>query len=367
MKKKNLLVVCAAAVICLMFALVLAGGMNIYAEKSGTQEFEPEVEENEASDMLTQILAEDGEETAGAEAAETKAKAEDKAEAAEADAETETKSQADAGAEAVEAKAEAEAEKTDAKARAAEEKNRAKTEDAKARAEAEKTQASARAAAETGELREEELKAVWDKMYQEYGEAGKGDTKQQEDFTDEMIDVNEAGLILLKEINHIYPNDSPEDLKIGWMELERCTVPGEEHIVYWTGKLENGYAPTEENYRSYSCQIDSVSGKMVSFGKFRPYQKEKDYSVISWTDEQIKEQAKQLIETYDLFQGEELNWDTVKVYSGKEEIDSLKDDFKDKPNLSVSVCNTLVFDKNGQIIIYFCMDWETGEISNYLW
>lgn len=319
MKRKNLLVVCAAAGLCMVFVMLLAGSMGIYAEKSGTQEFELEMEESEASDMLTRILAENGEEKAGEEAA-----------------------------------------------------------------------------AETDGMAEEELKNIWKKMYGEYEEAGADDPTLQEQqentaseakagvhetenaengfeeayhvsLDDAKIGVNEAGLILLKEINRLYPEDSLEDLKIAHMNLEFDAAAYKEGTaVYWSGKLENGYGPTEESYRSYSCQIDSVSGKMASFGKFRPYQKEKDYSAISWTDAEIKERAKQLIGKYNLFQGEELDWDHAVIYSGKEEMDSLNNEFAEKADLSASVCNTLVFEKDGVPNVYFCMDWETGEISNYL-
>ncbi len=59
MKKKNLFTICAASGLCLIFALALVWGMSIYAEKSGTQEFEPQPAKNESSDMITELMADD--------------------------------------------------------------------------------------------------------------------------------------------------------------------------------------------------------------------------------------------------------------------------------------------------------------------
>lgn len=294
MKKKNLLVICAASGLCLVFMLILIGSMSIYAEKSGTAKQELEVEGSKKSDMLTGMLTED-----------------------DGKADVEETIAAEDGAED---------------------------------------------AAKTGRMSEEELKDIWEKMYREYEENAKDGERPQEPADDVKISVSEAGLIWLKEIHRLYPDDALEDLSIDFMEPELGI-----NIVYWTGRLENGYGVSEEGYRSYTCQIDPVSGKIVSFGKFQPYQKEKDYSAISWTDEEIKARAKELIDRYDLSLGEELEWDSVEVYNGKEEVDSLKEEFAERPDLSKSVCNTLFFKKDGLAVYDFCMDWASGEISNYLW
>ncbi len=303
MKKKNLLVIGMASGLCLVFMLILIGSMSIYAEKSGTAKQELEVEESKKSDMLTGMLTEDD----GKADVEEEAAAEDGTEAA-------------------------------------------------------KTEDGTEDAAKTGRMSEEELKDIWEKMYREYEENAKDGESPQEPADDVKISVSEAGLIWLKEIHRLYPEDALEGLSIDFMEPELGI-----NIVYWTGRLENGYGASEEGYRSYTCQIDPVSGKIVSFGKFQPYQKEKDYSAISWKDEEIKARAKELIDRYDLSLGEELEWDSVEVYNGKEEVDSLKEEFAERPDLSKSVCNTLFFKKDGLAVYDFCMDWATGEISNYLW
>ncbi len=303
MKKKNLLVICAASGLCLVFMLILIGSMSIYAEKSGTTKQELEVEESKKSDTMMGMLTEDD----GKSDVEENVAVED-------------------GAGVV------------------------------------KTEDGAEDAAKTGRMSEEELKDIWEKMYREYEENAKDGERPQEPADDVKISVSEAGLIWLKEIHRLYPDDALEDLSIDFMEPELGI-----NIVYWTGRLENGYGVSEEGYRSYTCQIDPVSGKIVSFGKFQPYQKEKDYSAISWTDEEIKARAKELIDRYDLSLGEELEWDSVEVYNGKEEVDSLKEEFAERPDLSKSVCNTLFFKKDGLAVYDFCMDWASGEISNYLW
>ena len=308
MRKKNLLVICAASGLCLIFALILIGSMSIYAEKSGTQEFEPEADVNGASDMLTKLIEEEADATGSTQDAEGTGSAEEAAGAAQEENATDTAANGASGA-AAETSAQEEAAKDGA---------------------------------------EEGLKDIWKEMYQAYGGV-------QTDTAASLngISVNDAGLTLLKEIQHLYPKDSLADLKIKDIYLESMPDSAD---VYWSGTLENAYGPTEASYRSYSCQIDSVSGKIISFGKFQPYQKDTDYSAISWTDGDIKEHAKQLIETYGVAQGEALDWDSVKIYNGKEEIDSLKEKFAERPNLSTSVCNTLVFEKDGLIKLYFCMD-----------
>ena len=331
MKKKNVLVLCAASSLCLAFALLLSGGMGIYAEKAGTQEFEPKLAENEASDMLTEIITEDNNTNGKTTDNTTDHAAQDSAE--EDSATDDSENAAATGAENTEATG------------------------------------SVENATASGGMTEEGLINIWNTMYEGYkkGAEGNPDLQEGQGNAASGIGINDAGLILLREINRLYPQDSLTDLTIQDIDLEPSTIPYSA-VVYWTGTLQNGYGPTEESYRSYTFQIDSISGKIMSFGKFRPYQKDKDYSAISWTDEKIKEHARLLIETYDLSQGETLDWDSAEItHNGKEDIDVLKDEFEERPDLSTSVHNTLVFEKDGWAIFYFCMDWETGEISNYLW
>ena len=319
MKKKNIFTICAASGLCLIFVLALVWGMSIYAERSGTQEFEPQPAENESSDMMTELMADSADDTA--------AGSTDNAPAAD----------------------------------SAEDAAAGSTDNAPA---ADSKENAAADSAEDGLIK------IWRAMYAEYkkdeGEnaqlqPGQEDAVPADDASLQRIRADEAVLILLKEVSRIYPQDSLADLKISYMSLECSTMPNS-NVVYWTGELENGYGPTEAGYRSYSCQIDSVSGKIVSFGKFRPYQKDVDYTAISWTDEEIKEQAKQLAERYDLSQGEELDWENVEIYNAQEEINSLKQEFEARPDLSRCIHNTLNFENYS-----LCLDWETGELGNYLW
>lgn len=162
MRKKNLLVVCAAFGLCLIFVLLLVGSMGIYAEKTGTQEFEPEMAESETQDMLTELLVQDSETDAG--------NGND---------------------------------------------------------------------LESGGMTEEELKGIWENMYREYDESEETHVAADEigqdatefqfvGLNDAKLGVHEAGLIFLKEINRLYPNDSLKDLKIAYLELECYS---EENVV----------------------------------------------------------------------------------------------------------------------------------------
>ena len=314
MKKKNLFTICAASGLCLIFALALVWGMSIYAEKSGTQEFEPQPAKNESSDMITELMADD----------------------------SQTEPEINDGNRDSEAKDNA---------------GPAETEDG-----ADDTAAGSTDNAPATDSTEDGLINIARAMYAEYKKDGSSlQSGQEDDASLQRIRADEAVLILLKEVNRIYPQDSLADLKISYMSLECSTIPNS-NIVYWTGKLENGYGPTDDGYRSYSCQIDSISGKIVSFGKFRPYQKDVDYTAISWTDEEIKEQAKQLSERYGLSQGEEFDWENVEIYNAQEEINSLKQEFEERPDLSRNIHNTLNFENYS-----LCLDWETGELGNYLW
>ncbi len=320
MKKKNLLVLCSAAGLCLICALLLAGSMGIYAEKSGTKEFEPEIAESETSDTLTRILTENNEQND---------------------------------------------------------------------------------VQEEGLIPEETLKEIWEKMYEEYAGAEEMqkeieeqnaearsdaeslgvvfDTEAEFDGADlkesdpvvtldtAELGVHEAGLILLKEINRLYPKDTLEDLKIERIAMECDVGMNGQGFIEWEGRLETDDEINDKNYRSYQFEIDSVTGKIVSFGKFRPYQKDKDYTDITWTDDEVRAHAKELIEKYDLAAGEELDWNELELYNGTEPAASLKQEFEEEPDVSTAIGNTLIFKKDGKKIFYLSLDWETGEISDYIW
>lgn len=321
MKGKNLLVVCAAAGLCMICALLLAGSMGIYAEKAGTGEFEPEMAESETPDALTEILSENSEE--GEVQAEGTV-SEDKLREI-----WDNMYEAYAGSEDVQ-------------------KELAFSKDT-----------AGEDAGETENTTEKAAAAAVGKETEDISENGYHITLNSAE-----VGVHEAGLIVLKEINRLYSNDTLDDLKIEEMQLYCDSDENGEYL--WEGMLGNGYQDNDENYRSYSFEIDCVSGSILSFGKFHPYQKDKDYSVISWTEDEIKAHAKELIEKYDLTEGEELDWSQVEIFNGTDQLESLKEELEEEPDLSVSIGNTLIFEKDGKRCFYLHLDWETGEIGNYV-
>lgn len=308
MKKKNVLVICAAAGFCMICVVLLLGSMGIYAEKSGTAEFEPEFTDSEETDMLTKVLA-------------------DSSESEEVITE--------------------------------------------------------------GPLQAEELRNIRDTMYAKYDVSEQGqerNAQQQEEAeflgsaeqTGELSDygvtldsvklgVLAAGSILLKEINRLYPEESFESFEIEDLSLEKSIGMNGQPYISWRGMLQNQFEANDKNYISYQFEIDAVTGKIIQFSKFRPYQSDVDYSEISWTDEEILARAKELIEMYGLTAGEELDWSNVELYNGTKEVASLKEELAEEPDLSVSLANTVIFSKNGKRYFYIGMDFETGELSTYLW
>lgn len=314
MKKRNLLVVCAAAALCVISVLLLVGSMGIYAEKSGTKELTGEMAESEPSDALKEVLAQGSEE---------------------------------------------------------------------------------KEVITEGPVPDETLLQIWDKMFSEYlaadysnddsrrisaekfiqdiqaeegsrkNEAVYADTRLS-DSSEYALSPSEAGLTALKEINRLYPEDALDNLKIDSLNVEDDIGINEEAFVELSGSLDNGYEIWEPGYVSYNFQIDAVTSKIMSFGKHRAYQKGKDYEAISWTDEEIKEHAKELIETYDLTKGEQLDWSDFELYNGEESLEGLNEELEE-PESSVMIVNTIIFAKEGKRYFYLNMDWETGEICNYIW
>lgn len=315
MKNKNLLVICVAAGLCIVSVFLLVGSMGAYAEKSGTVEFVPETSESETSDTLMEILSESSQES------ET---------------------------------------------------------------------------VKEGPLSSMELQKIWEKMYGEYlaadytdDESRRGDVekfladqnagpdaiKNEEIYKDTYLSASpdsglsakETGLSILKEINRLYPEDGLDNLRIDTLNVDSDFGNDEGFYVEWVGALDNGYEMFDAEYISYNFHIDAASGKIMHFGKFHPYQKDKDYSGISWTDEEIKDHARELIQKYDLTEGEELDWSDIELYNGTDEIESLKKELEEEPESSVMVSNLIIFRKNNQRYFYFNVDWETGEICDYIW
>ena len=308
MKKKNVCMMFAAAGICAACALLLVGSMGIYAEKTGKEQLIPISSDSETAQMLSDVLEESMER---------------------------------------------------------------------------KTPVA------SGPLSDGELKNIWDRMYAEYesSDQGREELKQEEteaalheklvkegygdvyglSLDSAKLGVSAAGLLFLKEINRLFPKEQFESFYIRSARLEsEIGVNGLSYIA-WTGSIVNMENAADPSYRSYDFEIDAISGKINSFGKFRPYQANQDYSKISWTDEEILEQAKELAANYGLASGEELDWQNVELLNGTNEAGSLMDELKQDPESSISLSNVVKFQKNGKMNFYLGMDFETGELCNYFW
>lgn len=308
MKKRNVLVVCTAAGLCLAFALLLVGGMGVYAEKAGTQEVKLEVKTSEDEDALTKILMEE-------------------------------KEQKDVS-----------------------EKGAATEPDAVSK----QTPASSQEA-----LSDEALLKIWEAMYAAYpgteeeevrleavqqdAQALNEDVKYTCYTLDETaVGISEMGLTVLKEIRRLYPGDALDGLKI--CELKLKYHVGANH-VQWEGTLENDYAQTKEAWRSYAFEVDVADGTLLSFGRSCSDQKSSGNALAAWTDEAVKAHAKELVETFQLSGEKELDWSGAEI--------AREADYLEKADTRAEW--TLIFRKKGEPFFYLSFDAETGEISRYLW
>lgn len=323
MKKKNFWILCAAAGLCIFSVLLLTQNMGIYAEKSGTSETEAALTGHEPDDALTTALAESKE-------------------------------------------GEAQSPENAALEKAA-------------------------------PLPEETLSAVWETLFANFIASGADDMDDDrrsmieklkaaqsqnsknaanealyedtylKDSPESGLSASEVGMIVLKEINRIYPKDPLGQLKISQLQIDSDLGFNQELYVEWTGSLDNGNDIFDKDYVSYSFSIDAVSGKFTRFGKFYPYQKDVDYASVSWTDEAILSHARELIASYNLADGTELDWSSLILLNGSKEAAALQKELEEEPETSTQIENCLIFVKDGKELFYFSMDWATGEVNFYIW
>ncbi len=175
----------------------------------------------------------------------------------------------------------------------------------------------------------------------------------------------EAGLIMLKEINRLFAEETLNQLSIESICMETSVWINEIPYISWIGRFTNGLDIVDPNYVSYDFEVDAVSGKIIRCQRFHSYQKGKDYSSISWTDEEILEQAGKWIETYDLTFGEELDWTNAELINVTEDVPSMMKELEEGSFTSLG--NIVVFPKNGKWYFYISIDFETGRLESYLW
>lgn len=306
MKNKYLHVICIAACFCIASVLMLIGCMESLAEKSGTADLTPAILESEEPDTLTNVLNEAGNEK-------------------------ETSSES-AGSNRVIHEAE-------------------------------------------GPRSEEELKGIWDQIYQTYVNSDvyqpleeTNENVIQDQDSDVLLGASEAGLIMLKEIDRLYPeNDMEHFILSTFRRVEDDMGEDDPHSVKWRGFIEDVYAMYAKHYTSYYFEIDAITGKILDFETFYPYERSKKYTYISWTDKEILERAKELVETYHLADGEELDWSNVEVINETENAGALERDLEKDELLRIALSNSVSFLKEGEEYFHLGIDFATGALSEYAW
>lgn len=306
MKRKNLFLVCMAVGFCMVCVVVLLKSMGIYAEKIGTEELMLQQSDSEDADALTDVLA------GGSENGDVILK---------------------------------------------------------------------------GAVTDEEINQIWLNLYEKYHSSKEGQEEivkwaKDSEMMDRLVadgdgdeyglsydsanlSREEAGLIMLKEINRLFAEETLNQLFIESICMETSVGINEVPYISWMGRFTNGLDIADPNYVSYDFEVDAVSGKIIRCQRFHSYQKGKDYSSISWTDEEILEQAGKWIETYDLAFGEALDWTNAELINVTEDVPSMMKELEEGSFTSLG--NIVVFPKNGKRYFYISIDFETGNLESYLW
>ncbi|MBQ7776424.1 MAG: hypothetical protein IJ379_10955 [Lachnospiraceae bacterium] len=163
---------------------------------------------------------------------------------------------------------------------------------------------------------------------------------------DGYLSMEEAGLIVLKEIHRLFDEDM-----VG-MKLVMSFSDGK-----WGGWLLNDYDVDNEKYKSYSFRMDARTGKIwwLTGGGNVNYTKK-----TSMTDAEIITNTRSLIKKYNIANVENVNWNKVTVYNAGGQIKELLEESKENPNMHIA--NYIEFYSDEGELMRISTDWETGKL-----
>lgn len=307
MKNRKLLIFGVAAGFCMVSVFALIGCMGFYADGVGTQEIVSDAVETESVDIIAETLTDNSKEAVGE---TTEPSAED-------------------------------AVKTDEEG------------------------ATELAAAEVKKAAVQYEK-MWKEMSSEaavqYQEVRDGDGFEKDEVFGKILTPNETGIIVLQEINRLY-GDNMEGMYVSRMNYASI---GDGWNGQWSGFIENHYDASDERYQSYQFTVDAVSGEILEMSKFQSYQVGKGGSGISWTEEEMLEHAKKLVEDYQLMPDGELDWESAKVILCDDtQLQQAEDEINEEPDTAVMLTNCVIFYQNGNQQFMVETDRETGELMGY--
>lgn len=179
-------------------------------------------------------------------------------------------------------------------------------------------------------------------------------TEQEEKYkygAEGYLPMKEAGNIVLKEIHRLFNEDM-----VG-MKLVMSFSDGR-----WGGWLLNDYNVGDERYKEYTFRMDARSGKIwwLTGGK-----QTMDYTgKVTFTDEEIIENARTIIKKYHLANVNQLNWNEVYVYNACKDIKHPIDE-RLQQNAG-RITNYVEFNTDEGERVQVAMDWETGELWQIL-
>lgn len=178
--------------------------------------------------------------------------------------------------------------------------------------------------------------------------------QQQEYYrygADGYMPMQEAGNIVLKEIHEVFHEDMLD------MKLVMNFSDGK-----WGGWLLNEYDAEDERYKCYTFRMDARTGKIWWLTGGR--EKIAYTGEVSFTDEEIVENVRDIVKKNRLANVETLNWNKVKVYNVTKDKKALEEKLKYK---NVRITNYVEFYTDDDELVQIATDWETGELWSVLY